>query len=399
MTTTLKVPAFPAVPSFDLGTWREQIPLLRSFVAMNNCSQGPQTIATREAARGFLDTWNQAGMNWPGWMEEVERARTEFASLIHASPEEVAVSTSVSAAAASVASALDFSAERPRVVVSGAEFPTVAHVWQSHRKYGAEVDRVSDRDGVVALEDYDSVVGERTRVVSACHGDYRNGERQDIAALAQRVHRKGALIFVDAYQTLGIEEVDVRAMDVDFLACGNLKYLMGTAGIAFLYVRRELIDQLEPAVTGWFGRANPFGFEPRVLDWADTARRFDTGTPAVINAYIASAGMAMIRQVGPAAIAAWGRSLSCRLLEGAEVRGLTVLGSRDATRKTPSTAILCHWDSHRVSSHQVEAGLRLRGVLASARGPAIRLAPHFYSTFEDVDRALDALVEVLKEKK
>ncbi len=396
MSTSAAVPSSPGAPSFDLGAWREQIPLLRSFVAMNNCSQGPQTTATAEAARSFLETWNQAGMNWPAWMEEVERARGEFASLIHASPEEVAVSTSVSAAAASVASALDFSPERSRVVVSGAEFPTVAHVWLAHRKYGAEVDWVPERDGVVALEDYESVVDERTRIVSACHGDYRNGERQDIAALAKQVHGQGGLLFVDAYQTLGVEEVDVRAMGVDFLACGNLKYLMGTAGIAFLYVRRELIDQLEPAVTGWFGRANPFGFEPQVLDWAETARRFDSGTPAVINAYIARAGMAMIRQIGPAAIASWGRCLSQRLLAGAEARGLSVLGSRNAAGKTPSTAILCQWDSNRRDSHQVEAGLRLRGVLASARGPAIRLAPHFYSTFEDVDRALDALVEVLK---
>ena len=114
----------------------------------------------------------------------------------------------------------------------------------------------------------------------------------------------GALLFVDAYQTVGTRPIDVRALDVDFLAAGNLKFLMGVAGIAFLYVRAELIERLRPTLTGWFGRANPFAFDATLLDWAATARRFDTGTPPLINAYIARAGMDLVLEAGLEAIGA-----------------------------------------------------------------------------------------------
>jgi len=144
-------------------------------------------------------------------------------------------------------------------------------------------------------------------------------------------------------------------------------------------------------VTGWFGRANPFAFQTKTLDWAPTARRFDTGTPPIISAYIARAGLSIINEIGPANIQAWTDRLAQQLLDGALARGLTIHGSTDIRQKTPSTAFVCPGDSH-----AVEARLRERGILASARGPVIRLAPHFYNTLEEIDVALEALAEILE---
>ena len=380
-------------PAYDLDGWRRQIPLLDSFIPLNNCSQAPQTHRTRAAAEAYLDSWNRDGMDWETWMEEVHHAKVEFARLINASPDEVAVTTSVSAATASLASALDFTGARNKVVATEAEFPTVGHVWLAHQKYGADVDWVPVRDGVIDLDAYDGVIDERTQIVSACHGYYQNGFKQDLAAIAEKTHAHGAWLYVDAYQTLGTCPVDVKALDVDFLSSGTLKYLMGTPGIAFLYVRQALIEQLHPAVTGWFGRANPFAFQTKTLDWAPTASRFDTGTPPMISAYIARAGLSIINEIGPANIQAWTDRLAQRLLDGALARGLTIHGSTDIRQKAPSTAFVCPGDSHRV-----EARLRERGILASARGPVIRLAPHFYNTLEEIDVALDALAEILERK-
>ena len=379
-------------PAYDLDGWRGQIPLLDAFIPLNNCSQAPQTRGTRAAAEAYLDAWNRIGMDWETWMEEVNSARGEFARLINASPDAVAVTTSVSAATASLASALDFTGRRNKIVATEAEFPTVGHVWLAHQKYGADVDWVPARDGVVDLAAYDGVIDERTRVVSACHGYYQSGFKQDLAAIAEKAHAYGAWLYVDAYQTLGTCPVDVQALDVDFLSSGTLKYLMGTPGIAFLYVRQDLIEQLHPAVTGWFGRANPFAFQTKTLDWASTARRFDTGTPPVISAYVARAGLSIINEIGPANIQTWTDGLAQRLLDGGQARGLTIYGPTDIRQKSPSTAFVCPGDSH-----GVEAQLRERGILASARGPVIRLAPHFYNTLEEMDAALDVLAEVLRD--
>jgi selenocysteine lyase/cysteine desulfurase len=245
--------------------------------------------------------------------------------------------------------------------------------------------------GTIDLAEYESRIDERTRIVSACHAYFANGFKQDVAEISRLAHARGALVFVDAYQTLGTEPVDVKALGVDALAGGTLKYLMACAGIAFLYVRRELAERLRPTVTGWFGRVNPFAFDATSLDWAAGARRFDGGTPPIINAYIARAGLEIIHEVGPAGIASWVGTLSDRLVEGGAARGLVLHGTPNANHKAPTTAFIVGLDSS-----AIERAMRERGVIASARGNVIRLAPHFYNTIEDVDRALDVLAEVVR---
>jgi len=377
-------------PAYDLEAWRRRIPLLASCIPMNNCSQAPQTDITRAAAIRYLDSWNATGMDWDAWMEEVGQAKAAFATLIGATPADIAVFSSVSEATSAVASALDLSGRRSKLVVSEAEFPTVAHVWLAQQRRGACMSWAPVRDGIIDPAAYDTLVDDRTLLVSSCHGYFMNGFVQDVARIATRAHDAGALSFVDAYQTVGTMPIDVRALGVDFLAAGNLKFLMGIPGIAFLYVRPEIAATLEPTLTGWFGRSNPFAFDSKTLDWSPTASRFDTGTPPVINAYVARAGMSIINEIGPANIRSWLEILARRLIEGGSARGLTLHGTADVARKTPSTAFVVP------DAHRIEAVMRSRGVLPSARGAVIRLAPHFYNTIEDVDRGLDLLAEVTR---
>jgi selenocysteine lyase/cysteine desulfurase len=378
-----------SAPSYDLATWRARIPLLTSLIPMNNCSQAPQTDATRAAAHRYLDSWNQSGMDWDAWIEEVQLAKQEFARLINAAADEIAVFSSVSEATSAVASAIDFAGDRRKVVVTEAEFPTIGHVWLAQERRGARVAWVAVRDGMIAPDAYDAVVDERTAIVSACHGYYLNGFTQDLPHLAARVHDRGALLYVDAYQTLGTVPVDVRAIGADFLAAGNLKFLMGVPGIAFLYVRRELVDRLHPLTTGWFGRANPFAFQVKQLDWSSTASRFDMGTPPVVNAYIARAGMAIINEIGVDHIRPWLEVLGQRLIDGGAERGFALHGTTDMSHKTATTAFIVG------DSPSVELTMRRRGIVPSARGPVIRLSPHFYNTIADVDTALDVLASVI----
>ncbi|HKK08401.1 MAG TPA: aminotransferase class V-fold PLP-dependent enzyme [Gemmatimonadota bacterium] len=376
-------------PAYDLGAVRRRIPLLRRLVPMNACSHSPRSEPAAAAAEAYLASWDERGMDWDAWMEAVEEARAAFARLVGGEPGDVAVATSVSQATSSVASGLEWSVGRRRVLVSGAEFPTVAHAWRAQERFGAEIVPVPlGEDGAVPpLEAWEAALDERVAVVSACHGHFRDGALQDVAAIAERAHDAGALLYVDAYQSLGTAPFDAPSSGADFVACGCLKYLMGIPGLAFVWVRPGLAGRLHPALTGWFGREDPFAFDAR-LDWAAGARRLDLGTPPVLEAFVARAAMSWLVELGLDAIGAWNRTLTSRLLEGARARGLRALGPADPARKAPSTAIACG------DAHAAEAALRERGVLASARGPAVRLAPHFYSTLEDVDRALDAVAEV-----
>src|SRR5512132_3442012 len=126
-----------ARPDYDIDAWRRRIPLLASCIPMNNCSQAPQTDITRAAAERYLDSWNRSGMDWDAWMTEVALAKREFARLINATADEIAVFSSVSEATSAIASAIDFAGPRRRVVVTEAEFPTIGHVWLAHERRGA----------------------------------------------------------------------------------------------------------------------------------------------------------------------------------------------------------------------------------------------------------------------
>lgn len=384
-------------PPFDLGALRERIPLLETTIPMNHCSQAPQTVATRAAAERYLTSWNERGMDWDGWMGEVEAAREVFARLIGADADEVAVFSSVSHATAAVASCLDLLARRRgrgTVALTEAEFPTVAHVWKAQEARDRPlrwipVDRVEGRVREDAIED---ALDDEIVLLSVAHGYYQTGALVDLDRIAAAARDVGVLTYVDAYQSLGTRPLDVKRAGVDMLASGNLKFLMGVPGIAFLYVRRDLAQTMEPAVTGWFGRSDPFAFDVHrdgPLDWAAGARRFDGGTPPVMAAYVARAGMELLLETGLEAVGDWTRALARRLMEGARARGLELMGPDDPERRTPTVAFRVD------DAHGVEAAMRARGVLPSARGPAIRLAPHYHSTADDVDRALDLLADVL----
>lgn len=195
---------------------------------------------------------------------------------------------------------------------------TVGQVWLAHEKWGTQVDYIPLSHGQIDLEEYRKRVDENTLLMSATHVYYQNGFKQDIEAIAEICHSKGVPLLVDAYQSLGTVAIDVKKQKIDMLCCGNLKYLLGVPGLAFLYVDKNLAETLRPSDTGWFGQKNPFDFTPRQLTFAPGSRRFDTGTPPVAAAFASRAGMEIINQVGPAVIEEQIRFLNQVALEEAQ---------------------------------------------------------------------------------
>jgi selenocysteine lyase/cysteine desulfurase len=198
----------------------------------------------------------------------------------------------VSAGVSALASALDFSGERNEVVVSDFEFPSVAQIWHAQARRGARVVVVPAAGEIIPVERFAAAISERTALVSLTHVSYRNGARLDVPAIAALAHARGARVLLDAYQSLGSLPVDARALDVDFLVGGALKYLLGAAGLAFLYVRAELAPRLFPTAMGWFSQADIFAMDHRANTPAPEARRFEAGTPPVPSLYAGVAGRA-----------------------------------------------------------------------------------------------------------
>ena len=366
---------------------KREFPHLKK-IHLSNCSQGAQPIRAAQAIEDFVNNWRQEGMDWGYWLSVVREAKATFAQLINADASNIAVSFSVSSAVGTIASSLDYKGIRNRVVTTEIEFPTVPQIWYAHEKFGTKVDVVPVRpDGTVRVEDYESRVDGKTLVLSAPFVYYRNGYKQDLAQLASLAHRNGALLLVDAYQGLGTSPVDVQAMDIDFLVSGNLKYLLGVPGIAFAYTKRDIVETLKPASTGWFGQADPFAFDYR-LNYAHDGRRLETGTPPALAAFAANASMKLLVEIGVDRIKQKIDALSRHCIERAKEKNLDLVSDFDIDRKAPTTAMRVP------NSHELELELRKRNIVCSSRGDVIRIAHHFFNTEEEIDHTVDAIAEL-----
>jgi selenocysteine lyase/cysteine desulfurase len=364
--------------------FRKLFPIFDERVYLNSCSQGALCRPVEAALVEFMASWHQHGNPWELWCERMEELRVEFAALINAEPDEVAVTFSASTAVSALASALDWS-ERPGVVTSDLDFPTMGHVWLAQRARGAEVRYARAEGDRLPLSAFEAEVDGRTQLVATTHVCYRNGFKTDLAALADLAHVHGAPLLVDAFQSMGTEPVDVRALGVDALVTGTLKYLLGTPGVALLYVRRDLAERLLPTDTGWFGQADPFAYDVHHLDYGPAARRFQSGSPPVPAVYAALAALRLLKGVGLDAVRDHVAALSERFIAGAERRGLRLMTPREPGSRGPLVMVRCH-DVERLIARLAE-----RGVLCSTRDGALRVSFHYYNLAEDVDALLSGL--------
>jgi selenocysteine lyase/cysteine desulfurase len=377
-----RAPSVDALPA----RIRHRFPIFERRVYINSCSQGALSDSVRAAYDRYLADWDEHGAPWECWVGQLEAGRRSVAGLIGADEEEVAVTTSVSAGLSAVASGLRFDRGRSKVLVSDFEFPTVGQIWHAQELRGALVEHVpAEPDGTIPLERFEAAIDEQTALVAVTHVCFRNGSRIDVKGVAEIAHERGALVFLDAYQAVGSLPVDVHELDCDFLAAGVLKYLLGSAGLGFLYCRRELVGQIAPTATGWFADRDIFQMDIHDYSPALTARRFESGTPPIPAIYAGIAGIELMREIGIAETEAHVRELTAILREG-----LDELGARVITPRAPEQhgALVC------VASTDAEAlvgELAKEGVVTSSRDGNLRISAHCYNTAEDVRTVLDLL--------
>ncbi len=362
---------------------RSRFRIFQRKIYLNSCSQGALSDAVQNGLQDYIASWHEQGSPWELWVEQYEAARTAFAQFINASPDEVAIVTSASAGINSIASALNFR-ERKKVVMGEFEFPTMGHVWLAQRARGADVQFVSAEGNHIPATNYEKMVDRDTLIVPLTHVCFKNGSRSEVSAVTRIAHRSGALVMLDDYQDSGTRPIDVKAMELDFYVTGTLKYLLGPPGLAFMYVRKELISSLVPTITGWFAQTNPFAFDPQHIDLSSSARRFESGSPSVPNVYAAVPGFQLLQEIGMENVAAHIKKLTQSLLSHALDLGIRT--------KTPADSegplvVLQSTDSNLLVQKLAESD-----IVASNRYDGLRIAFHVYNTMDDVK----AVVEVLK---
>jgi kynureninase len=367
----------------DLLGWRKEFPTLETTVHMISHSLGAMPRRVYERLREYAETWAARGIRaWEeGWWEMPVAVGDLVGRVIGAGPGEVVMQQNVSTCVATVLSCFDWSKPRNKIVSEALNFPSNLYQCHALEKLGARVVTVPSDDGIVVpIERMLAAIDDQTMLVLVSHVLFRSSFIQDLGAITRRAHEVGAMVLADIYQSAGSVPIDVRGLAVDFATGGSVKWLCGGPGAAYLYVRRDLWRKLEPRLTGWMAHKRPFAFEENPIDYADDAFRFLNGTPAIPALYAARSGYEIIAEVGVDRIREKSMRQTARLIELAREADFGVNSPKNPAERG-GTVVIDVADGAEVTRELVR-----RNFLVDHRpGSGIRVAPHFYSTDEELD--------------
>ena len=376
-----------------LLAWRAEFPILSHTVYMISHSLGAMPARATGRVQEYTDTWASRGIRaWEeGWWEMPVSVGNLVGRIIGAGEGEVVMHQNVSVCQSLVTSCLDWSGARNKLVTEGLNFPSNDYIYHGLERIGARVVTVPSPDGfILPVELLLDAIDEETLLVSVSHVAFRSSYIQDLAAIVERAHAMGAMVIADLYQSAGTVPVNVRELQVDFATGGSVKWLCGGPGAGYLYVRRDLWDKLEPAATGWMAHERPFAFEGGPIEYADDAFRFLNGTPNVPALYAARSGYEIINEIGVPAIRAKSMRQTARLLALADEAGIPVHTCRDPERRGGVVTFDVP------DGKAITAELIRREILVDYRPKAgIRVAPHFYTTDEELDCTVQQIRSLL----
>jgi kynureninase len=358
-------------------------------------SLGAMPRQVYDRLREYADLWATRGIRaWAeGWWDMPVTTGDKIARIIGAEPGSVVMHQNVSVCQSIILSCFHLKQKRNKIVYEALNFPSVMYVYAAHAKASdARIVEVPSEDGMtIDTERLLAAIDEETLLVPISHVLFKSGYVQDAKAVVDRAHAVGARVVLDVYQSAGTMPLNVKELDVDFAVGGSVKWLCGGPGAGYLYVHPDLRNTLEPTVTGWMADRAPFAFEPGEITYADDIHRFLHGSPAIPTLYAAESGYDMINEIGVERIRAKSIRQTSRLIELADEQGWRVNSPRDPAKRGGTVVIDVPYAAAVV--HE----LARREVFVDSRpGAGIRIAPHFYTTDEELDITTNEINNILE---
>ena len=376
-----------------LLAWRPEFPILAHTTYMISHSLGAMPNRARARMIEYADTWAERGIRaWEeGWWEMPVTVGNLIGRIIGAGEGEVVMHQNVSVCQSIVTSCFDWRAKRFKLVTDSLNFPSNNYIYHSLEAAGARVATAQSSDGMtLPVERILELIDEQTALVSVSHVAFRSSYVQDLAAITERAHKVGAMVVADLYQSAGAVPVNVRELGVDFATGGSVKWLCGGPGAGYLYVREDLRDKLRPAATGWVAHEEPFAFAAGPIQYAHDAFRFLNGTPNVPAMYAARSGYEIINEIGVPAIREKSVRQTTRLIALADEAGFRVNTCRDPKLRGGVVVV------DAPNGYAVTKELARREILVDYRPQAgIRIAPHFYTTDEELDHTMSEIRSIV----
>ncbi len=376
----------------SLLRWRPEFPILETCTYLVSHSLGAMPRRTAAYLQEYADTWTRRGVRaWhEGWWEMGRATGDLLAPVLGVRRGTISMHQNVTVAMGIIASCFTFDGPRRRIVMTDHEFPSNMYLFEGFRRYGAEVVYVPSPDTVrTDLQRLLDAIDERTLLVPLSYVLFRSGYIQNARAVIEKAHQVGAHVILDVYQAAGAVPLDIDDMAADFAVGGSVKWLCGGPGAGYLYVRPDVATRLTPGFIGWAAHSTPFAFETGPAALAEPPERFQSGTPNIPALYAARAGYEIIREIGVEAIRVRSLRLTRLLIERAQAAGFRLNTPLDDSQRA-GAVIIDVPDGEAVSQQLI-----LQGVIVDYRpGAGIRIAPHFYNTEQEIDRAMNIMVEI-----
>ena len=367
----------------NLEKIRALFPIVKNKVFLNHAAQSPLPKPVAETMHRYVEDYSNFGTS-P--LETSDLGKSLFARLVGAKPEEIALAENTSMGLNIAAHVLRYP-PGSKVVTTDLEYPSVVYPWLK-KSLGVKVDYVRSVDGKLLLEDFERAVDDSTVAVAVSHVEYVNGFRNDLRVLSEIAHSHGAVLIVDAIQSAGVIPIDVKRDGVDFLTAACYKWLLGPPGAAYLYVKEELIENLEPPFVGWASVKQEIFETVEFWDiWSlrlsETASRFEVGTPGAVSFVGAAEAMKMLLDFGIENIERQVLELTNYLIERVKALGLRLQTPEEPQHRSGIVNFKIE------KPKEVVERLRRKGIVVSARANGIRVSPHFYNTKTEIDTLID----------
>lgn len=371
----------------DWNSLRKEFPVTRNYNFLNHAAAAPISRRAADAARRYLAHAEENAYVRGGFFKHVERVRAQAALLVNANPDEMAFVKNTSEGLSFVANGLTWQ-NGDNVVITNAEFPANVYPWQALRSRGVQVRMVLEEDGRIPLERLMEAIDNRTRVVSISSVQFASGFRTDLASLGEYCQSKGVFLCVDAIQSLGAFPIDVRAMNIDFLAADGHKWLCAPEGAGLFYVRKEIQGYLQPTTIGWLSMKDPFSFGKYQFEFADSARRYEAGSYNLPGVYALGGAIELALEIGIEHIAERLLGLTDRLTGGLRDKGYRVISSRAPAEASGIVAFISDVHDHEQVQKHLETEHR---IVIAVRCGRLRASPYCYNTEGEIDQLVEAL--------
>jgi len=375
----------PVMPS-PFEHLRAEFPVLARQIYLNHAGVAPTSTRTAAAVNAWVDDLVHNGVrNEQQWEARASMVRASCARLVGADASEIAFVRNTSHGLGLVAEGLSWSPGDEVAVCTALEYPSNVYPWQHLADRGVTISPIEAREGGVTPEAVAAAIGPRTRLVAVSSAQYATGHRTDLDAIGEVCERAGVLFCVDGIQTVGCIPVDVKRSKIHFLSADSHKWMLGMAGIGFLFVDRSVIDRLRPVLVGWHSTTDAWNFDRALFDLRRDAQKLEEGSPAYTGIYGMGAALDILHEAGIERSSA----RIAELLVAAD-EGLRALGCHTWPTARDRAGILT-FVPPKGSAEALFAELTAQDFSLSLRRGRVRISPHLYTRDEEIAALVEAV--------